>query len=44
MLVAFLRRLPHEIAAIGLEAGPLSHRLYKGMTDAGFEPVLMETR
>ena len=44
VLVAFLRRLPHEIAAIGLEAGPLSHWFHKGMTDAGLEPVLMETR
>ena len=33
-----------QIAAIGLEAGPLSHWLYKGMTDAGFEAVLPETR
>lgn len=43
-LVAFMRELPHEIAAIGLEAGPLSHWLHKGLTDAGFEAVLMETR
>ena len=43
-LVSFMAKLPHEIAAIGLEAGPLSHWLHKGMTDAGFEPVLMETR
>ena len=39
-LVAFMRDLPHEIAAIGLEAGPLSHWLHKGLTDAGFEAVL----
>ena len=43
-LVAFMNELPHEIAAIGLEAGPLSHWLHKGLTDAGFEAVLMETR
>ena len=45
-LVAFMGRLPHphEIAAIGLEAGPLSHWLHKGLADAGFEAVLMETR
>ncbi|MYF29584.1 MAG: IS110 family transposase [Gammaproteobacteria bacterium] len=43
-LVAFMRDLPHEIAVIGLEAGPLSHWLHKGLTDAGFEAVLMETR
>ena len=39
-----LRELPHGIAAIGLEAGPLSNWLHKGLTDAGFETVLMETR
>ena len=43
-LVAFMRELPHGITAIGLEAGPLSHWLHKGLTDAGFEAVLMETR
>ena len=43
-LVGFLRKLPHGISTVGLEAGPLSHWLHKGMTDAGFEPVLMETR
>jgi len=43
-LASFLRELPHGIAAIGLEAGPLSYRLHKGLTDGGFETVLMETR
>ena len=43
-LVAFMRELPHGIAAIGLEAGPLSQWLHKGLTDSGFEAVLMETR
>ena len=43
-LVAYMGKLEHEIAAIGLEAGPLSHWLHKGMTDAGYEAVLMETR
>ena len=43
-LTSFLRELPHAIAAIGLEAGPLSNWLHKGLTDAGFEAVLMETR
>ena len=43
-LVAFMRELPDGIVAIGLEAGPLSQWLYKGLTDAGFEAVLMETR
>lgn len=32
------------IAAIGLEAGPLSQWLHRGLTEAGFETVLMETR
>ena len=39
-----MRELPHGIAAIGLEAGPLSQWLHKGLTDSGFEAVLMETR
>ena len=43
-LVSFMDKLEHEIAASGLEAGPLSHWLHEGMTDAGFEAVLMETR
>ena len=43
-LVSFMVKVAHGIAAIGLEAGPLSHWLHKGLTDAGFEPVLMETR
>ena len=43
-LVAFLRKLPHGIAVMGLDAGPLSQRLHKGLTEADFEAVLMETR
>ena len=43
-LVSFLRKLPHAIAAIGLEAGPLANWLHKELTEAGFEAVLMETR
>ena len=43
-LVSFMHELPYEIVAIGLEAGPLSQWLHKGLTDAGFEAVLMETR
>lgn len=42
--VAFIRHLPWEISAIGLEAGPLSHWLHRGMADGGIEAVLMETR
>ncbi len=41
-LVSFMRKLPFEI--VGLEAGPMSQWLHKGLTDAGFEAVLMETR
>ena len=43
-LVSFMSELPDGIAAIGLEAGPLSQWLHKGLTDAGFETVMMETR
>ena len=32
------------VATIGLEAGPLSQWLHRGLTDAGLEVVLMETR
>lgn len=32
------------IAAIGLEAGPLSQWLHRGLTEVGLEAVLMETR
>ena len=43
-LVSFMQELPYGIVAIGLEAGPLSQWLHKGLTEAGFEAVLMETR
>ena len=43
-VIAFLRALPPGNAVIGLEAGPLSQWLHKGMSEAGFESVLMETR
>ena len=32
------------VARIGLEAGPLSQWLHAGLTEAGFEVVLLETR
>ena len=32
------------IAAIGLEAGPLSQWLHRGLSEAGLDVVLMETR
>lgn len=44
VLVAFLRGLPGNIVAIGLEAGPLSQWLHQHLMEAGFKAVLMETR
>ncbi len=43
-LLAWLQALDGNIAALGLEAGPLSQWLYRGLTDAGLDAVLMETR
>ena len=43
-LISFMHKLPFGIVSIGLEAGPLSQWLHKGLADAGFEAVLMETR
>lgn len=43
-LVTWIGELDGSIAAIGLEAGPLSQWLHKGLTDAGRDVVLMETR
>ena len=43
-LASFMRDLRHGIAAMGLEAGPLSQWHHRGLTEAGFEVVLMETR
>lgn len=43
-LVAFLRGLAMPIERIGLEAGPLSQWLHAGLTKAGFETALLETR
>src|SRR3954467_5395247 len=43
-LVAFLRRLGPPLARVGLEAGPLSQGLHAGLTGAGYEAVLLETR
>jgi transposase len=42
--IAFLQELPWPIEAIGLEAGPLSQWLHRGLGEAGFELILMETR
>ena len=43
-LVGFCSRLGLSITRIGLEAGPLSQWLHGGLTCAGFETVLLETR
>src|SRR5215467_9767366 len=43
-LVKFFKRLDLPLIRIGLEAGPLSQWLYAGLTEAGFETTLMETR
>ncbi|MBF9052509.1 IS110 family transposase, partial [Roseobacter sp. HKCCD9010] len=42
-LAHWLDELDGSIAAIGLEAGPLSQWLHRGLTEAGLEAVLMET-
>ena len=43
-LVKFFKDFGLPLTRIGLEAGPLSHWLYAGLTEAGFETTLMETR
>jgi transposase len=43
-LVALFNDLRLPMAQIGLEAGPLSQWLHAGLTQAGFETVLLETR
>ena len=43
-LVAFFRQLGLPMTRIGLEAGPLSQWLHAGLTQAGFDVVLLETR
>jgi transposase len=43
-LVGFFRQLGVAVSQIGLEAGPLSQWLHAGLTAAGFEAVLLETR
>jgi transposase len=44
VLARWLDELDGSIAAIGLEAGPLSQWLHRGLTEAGLDAVLMETR
>ncbi|MGD7551986.1 IS110 family transposase, partial [Ralstonia pseudosolanacearum] len=43
-LVRWVTELDGSVAAIGLEAGPLSQWLHRGLTEAGLDVVLMETR
>lgn len=43
-LVTWVGELDGSIAAIGLEAGPLSQWLHHGLTNTGLDVVLMETR
>jgi transposase len=44
VLVEFFKGLSFPVTRIGLEAGPLSQWLHAGLTRAGFETVLLETR
>lgn len=43
-LDVWIRGVPGEVEAIGIEAGPLSQWLHKSLTDLGLPVVLMETR
>ena len=43
-LVRFFGRLDVRVTRIGLEAGPLSQWLHAGLSAAGFDTVLLETR
>ena len=43
-LIRFFCQLGLPVSRIGLEAGPLSQWLHAGLTEAGLEPVLLETR
>ena len=43
-LVQFLRQLGLPLARVGLEAGPLSQWLHAGLSKAGLDAVLLETR
>ena len=43
-LVYFFKELDFPVNRIGFEAGPLSQWLHAGLTQAGFETVLLETR
>ena len=43
-IVACLRGIGEEIAAVGLEAGTLTQWLTWGLREAGFQVVVMEAR
>ena len=43
-LAGFFRQLGLPLTRVGLEAGPLSQWLHAGLSEAGFEAVLLETR
>jgi transposase len=43
-LASWCREQNGSVVAIGLEAGPLSQWLHRGLTEAGLDVVLMETR
>jgi transposase len=43
-LIAWFGALGLEVTRIGLEAGPLSQWMHAGLSEAGFEAVLLETR
>src|SRR5499427_4501729 len=43
-LVCFFKELGFPVDRIGFEAGPLSQWLHAGLTQAGFQTVLLETR
>ena len=43
-LARWIKEQSGSIAAVGLEAGPLSQWLHRGLSAAGFDVVLMETR
>jgi transposase len=43
-LVRYFEALEHPVIRIALEAGPLSQWIHAGLTAAGFEAALLETR
>ena len=43
-LISAINKLDCDIAAVGLEAGPMSQWLHKHLSDAGLDVLLMETR